>query len=154
MFPNGNVGAKRVVGAAVLRVSVVVFNTSFFSQMPRKKFLTLEEAVEMVLSDDSAQAADVVLLPPPNADDILTDEEEGDSDIAVVASLPNDVAGEVEVHTADDDECGGALQEAGPPETEKSISKLPQLEANYSVFGTDSRNSVSATASDPRRACG
>lgn len=125
MFPIGNVGAKRVVGAAVLRVSVVVFNTSFFSQMPRKKFLTLEEAVEMVLSDDSAQAADVVLLPPPNADDILTDEEEGDSDIAVVASLPNDVAGEVEVHTADDDECGGTLQEAGPPRPKKASRNSP-----------------------------
>ncbi|KAL1483872.1 hypothetical protein MTO96_032904 [Rhipicephalus appendiculatus] len=60
--------------------------------MPREKFLTLEKAVEMVLTDDSAEVTDVVLLPPPSADDILTDEEEGDSDIAVVDTLPNDVA--------------------------------------------------------------
>ncbi|KAL1483760.1 hypothetical protein MTO96_032975 [Rhipicephalus appendiculatus] len=61
-------------------------------RMPREKFLTLEEAVEMVLADDSPEVTDVVLLPPPSADDILTDEEEGDSDIAVVGTLPNDVA--------------------------------------------------------------
>ncbi|KAL1486588.1 hypothetical protein MTO96_046893 [Rhipicephalus appendiculatus] len=94
--------------------------------MPREKFLTLEEAVEMVLADDSAEVTDVVLLPPPpppppSADDILTDEEEGDSDIAVVDTLPNDVAGEIEVHTADSDECEAALQEQAPPRPKKSV---------------------------------
>ncbi|KAL1443715.1 hypothetical protein MTO96_045870 [Rhipicephalus appendiculatus] len=93
--------------------------------MPREKFLTVEEAVEMVLADDSAEVTDVVLLPPPIADDILTDEEEGDSDIAVVDTLPNDVAGEIEVHTADSDECEVALQEEVPPRPKKA-SKDPR----------------------------
>ncbi|KAH7974074.1 hypothetical protein HPB49_009594 [Dermacentor silvarum] len=89
-------------------------------KMPRKKFLTLEEAVEMVLADDSAQVADVVLLPPPSADDVVTDEEEGDSDIAVVGALPSDVAGEVEVHTTGTDKCEEALQEVAPPRPKKA----------------------------------
>ncbi|KAL1448702.1 hypothetical protein MTO96_028188 [Rhipicephalus appendiculatus] len=63
--------------------------------------------------------------PPPSADDILTDEEEGDSDIAVVDTLPNDVAGEIEVHTADSDECEAALQEQAPPRPKKA-SKDPR----------------------------
>ncbi|KAH7958942.1 hypothetical protein HPB49_006792 [Dermacentor silvarum] len=88
--------------------------------MPRKKFLTLEEALEMVLADDSAQVADVVLLPPPSADDVVTDEEEGDSDIAVVGALPSDVAGEVEVHTTGTDKCEEAFQEVAPPRPKKA----------------------------------
>ncbi|KAH9376441.1 hypothetical protein HPB48_014708 [Haemaphysalis longicornis] len=77
MFPIGNVGAKGGVGAAVLRRSVIGFNTSFYTQMPRRMFLTLEEAVEMVLADDSAQAADVVLLPSkPNEPRKIPDNEE------------------------------------------------------------------------------
>ncbi|KAL1436347.1 hypothetical protein MTO96_049707 [Rhipicephalus appendiculatus] len=89
--------------------------------MPREKFLTLEEAVVMVLADDSAEVTDVVLLPPPSVDDILTDEEEGGSDIAIVDTLPNDVAGEIEVHTADADECEAALQEQTPPRPKKNV---------------------------------
>ncbi|KAH7969216.1 hypothetical protein HPB52_015926 [Rhipicephalus sanguineus] len=87
--------------------------------MPRERFLTLEEAVEMVLANDSAEVTDVVLLPPPSADDILTDEEEGDSDIAIVNTLPNDVAGEVEVHTADADECEADMHEQAPQRPKK-----------------------------------
>ncbi|KAH7951781.1 hypothetical protein HPB52_012881 [Rhipicephalus sanguineus] len=82
--------------------------------MPRERFLALEEAVEMVLANDSAEVTDV-LLPPPSADDILTNEEDGDSDIAIVNALPNDVAGEVEVHRADADKCEADLQEQAPP---------------------------------------
>ncbi|KAL1478555.1 hypothetical protein MTO96_034998 [Rhipicephalus appendiculatus] len=97
MFPFGNVGVKRGGGKRPLCSYVYVgFNAFFFTQMPREKFLTLEEAVEMLLADDSAEATDVVLLPPPSVEDILTDEEEGDSDIAVVDILPNDVNGEIE----------------------------------------------------------
>ncbi|KAH7967784.1 hypothetical protein HPB52_002463 [Rhipicephalus sanguineus] len=92
--------------------------------MSRERFLTLEEAVEMVLANDSAEVTDDVLLPPPSADDILTDEEEGDSDIAIVNTLPNDVAGEVEVHTADADECEADMQEQVPPRPKKCVKIL------------------------------
>ncbi|KAH7935549.1 hypothetical protein HPB52_009678 [Rhipicephalus sanguineus] len=89
--------------------------------MPRERLLTLEEVVEMVLPNNSTQVTDVVLLPPPSADDIFTDEEEGDSDIAIVNTLPNDVADEVEVHTADADECEADMQEQAPPRPKKTV---------------------------------
>ncbi|KAL1445831.1 hypothetical protein MTO96_044790 [Rhipicephalus appendiculatus] len=78
----------------------------------------------MVRADESAEVTDVVLLPPPSADDILTDEEEGDSDIAVVETLPNDVAGEIEVHAADADECDAALQKQAPPRPKNHLNIL------------------------------
>ncbi|KAH9360431.1 hypothetical protein HPB48_003045 [Haemaphysalis longicornis] len=135
MFLIGNVGVKGDVGAAVLRVSFVSFNAFFFIQMPRKKILTLEEAVEMVLADDSAQAADVVLLPLLNADDILADEEEGHSDIAVVTALTYDVESEMEAHTADEDKSRGALQEAAPPRLKKASQNSPEWRRSTQYSG-------------------
>lgn len=122
VFPFGNVGEKW--GQRSSDRLYVGFNKCFFPQMPRKKFLTLEEAVEMFLTDDSAQVADIVLLAPPSADDVVTDEEEGDSDIAVVGALPSDVAGEVEVHTTGAEKCEGALQEVAPPRPKKASQEF------------------------------
>ncbi|KAH7942711.1 hypothetical protein HPB52_000202 [Rhipicephalus sanguineus] len=134
---GGNLGNATVTGlanlrgdpaaiAAVCRLRSEPLSTAgiyalnvLLAQMPRERFRTLEEAVEMVLANDSAEVTDVVLLPPPSADDILTDEKEGDSDIAIVNTLPNDVAGEVEVHTADAYECEGDMQEQAPPRPRK-----------------------------------
>ncbi|KAH7940873.1 hypothetical protein HPB49_007273 [Dermacentor silvarum] len=106
-----------------------------YLQMPRKKFLTLEEAVEMFLTDDSAQVADIVLLAPPSADDVVTDEEEGDSDIAVVGALPSDVA---EVQTDLTCQDLQALQE----DYQKVTSELATLKRYPSVNGPRSRKTI------------
>lgn len=109
--------------------------------------------MEMVLANDSAEISDVVLLPPPNADDILTDEEQGDSDIAVVDTLPNDVAGEVEVHTADADEYEGPLPEAATSRPKKASQNSPFWRSTTQHSGPIVKT-ASATASYPSRACG
>lgn len=71
--------------------------------MPRKRFLTLEEALDELFRKDSDdekdEETDIVVVPPDAAE--ASDEEEGDECILNNDSdvLPNDTAGEVELHT-------------------------------------------------------
>ena len=62
--------------------------------MPRERYLTLQEAVDMVMSDlDSVHGdIDVLSIPPDDSD-----EDEGNDECTGVAEVA-DVPGEVEIH--------------------------------------------------------
>ncbi|KAL3226189.1 hypothetical protein MRX96_049018 [Rhipicephalus microplus] len=81
--------------------------------------------MEVVFMDDSAEIAVVELLPLPSAGDILTDEEKNDSNIAIVDTVPNDVACEIEDNTNDANECEAA-QRKQVPLSAKKLSKDPR----------------------------
>ena len=69
----------------------------------KQTILTLEEAVEKVLQCAESEEADIVILPPEPRDTYATDLEEDDENICHRGdSLPNDVAGTLEVHKRDD----------------------------------------------------
>ena len=69
----------------------------------KQTILTPEEAVEKVLECVESEEADIVILPPEQRDTYATDLEEDDEDIFHQGdSLPNDVAGTLEVHKRDD----------------------------------------------------
>lgn len=69
--------------------------------MPKTRYLTLEEALEIIFEDDSddeQNETDIVVIPPETAE--ASDEEEGNDNILNNDTdiLPNDTAGEIEVH--------------------------------------------------------
>ena len=69
----------------------------------KQTILTLEEAVEKVLQCAESEEADIVILPPEPGDTYATDLEEDDEDICHRGdSLPNNVAGTLEVDKRDD----------------------------------------------------
>ena len=69
----------------------------------KQTILTLEEAVEKVLQCAESEETDIVILPPEQGDTYATDLEEDDEDICHRGdSLPNDVAGTLEVHKKDE----------------------------------------------------
>ena len=69
----------------------------------KQTILTLKEAVEKFLQCAESEEADIVIPPPEQGDTYSTDLEEDDEDICHRGdSLPNDVAGTLEVHKRND----------------------------------------------------
>ena len=69
----------------------------------KQTILTLEEAVEKVLECAESEETDIVIPPPGQGDSYATNLKESDEDICHQGdSLPNDVAGTLEVHKRND----------------------------------------------------
>ena len=70
--------------------------------MERRKALTVQEALQLILEDDSdsdvESAVDLVVLPPSTVDDVS--DEEGDDDIIGGDTSIRDVPGNVETHVS------------------------------------------------------
>ena len=67
--------------------------------MRRTRLFTLKEAVAMVTDDSNTASADIVVLPPEAVDGVSDCEYLDDEDSFPGTSFPNDVVGDVEVHT-------------------------------------------------------
>uniref|UniRef100_H2ZUM7 PiggyBac transposable element-derived protein domain-containing protein n=1 Tax=Latimeria chalumnae TaxID=7897 RepID=H2ZUM7_LATCH len=63
-----------------------------------KRFVTVQQALDMVLNMSDDEDPEIVVLPPANTGDV-TDEEENDENLNISQPEVLDVAGEVEVHT-------------------------------------------------------
>ena len=73
------------------------------SHQLRRRYLTLQEAVEDVLESTGSEEKDIAILPPEQDDTYATDVEEDDVDECHKNDLlPNDVAGTLEVHNNDE----------------------------------------------------
>ena len=69
------------------------------SNQLHRKYLTLQEAVYIVLRSTESEKKDIVILPPAQGDADATDVEEYDVDECYKNDLlPNDVAGTLGVH--------------------------------------------------------
>ena len=71
----------------------------YFFQMAYRKFIGVEEAVQMIENDDFVDETDVVILPSKGGDGNVTDEEEGDDDHTATDynEVPRDVSGHLEL---------------------------------------------------------
>jgi len=66
-------------------------------QMPRKRFFKLKEAVAMILEEETVTEADIIVLPPSKVDDQSDCEAVDENELGSSETLPNDVAGLIEV---------------------------------------------------------
>ena len=65
----------------------------------RRRYLTLQQAVEEVANSPEIDEEDIVIFPPGQDNSYATDVEEKDKDVSHENDLlPNDVAGTLEIH--------------------------------------------------------
>ena len=75
----------------------------------RRQYLTLLEAVDNTLESRGSEEEDVAILPPVRGDFYATDVEENDVDECHRNYLhPNNVAGTLELHKHNNDQCEAA----------------------------------------------
>ena len=75
----------------------------------RRQYLILLEAVDNILESTGSEEKNIVILPPVHGDSYVTDVEEEDADECHRNDLlPNDVAGMLEVHKHNNDQCEAA----------------------------------------------
>ena len=95
--------------------------------MPRKKFYTLKEAVVMIAEEEKITDIDIVVLPPSHIDDQSDNEQFDENELNSSELLPDDVAGEVELHYSEDEQRD---QEYGVTEESEELSEKVHVDEN------------------------
>ena len=94
-----------------------------------QQYLTLQEALDDVVSSKGGEEKDIVILSPAQGDVYATDVKEGDADVYHKNdSLPNDVAGTLELHDVSDNSSDvmtnqSRTKDMQPPKKKKKTSE-------------------------------
>ena len=112
---------------------------SLFRRCPGKKFYTLKEAVAMIAEEEKITDIDIVVLPPSHIDDQSDTEQFEENELNSSELLPDDVAGEVELHYREDEQRD---QEYGVTEESEELSEKVHADEIVEKKNKDSQQNL------------